>query len=82
MGGESDITNTKCLKKWLFRLRNQNKIQNFKADITKTSQNQNLEKKKKKKNPVCELINHLKHCCKYFFWATHSDYSSYDNGLY
>lgn len=24
----------------------------------------------------------LKHCCKYFFWAAHSDYFSYDNDSY
>ena len=38
-----NITNTKCLEKW-FRLKSYNKTQNFKADLTKTSQNQDPEK--------------------------------------
>ena len=39
-----NITNTKCLEKWLFRLKSYNKTQNFKADLTNTSQNQDPEK--------------------------------------
>lgn len=34
-----------------------------------------------KKNPLCESET-LQHCCKYFFWAAHSDYFSYDNDSY
>lgn len=39
-----NITNIKCLEKWLFGLKSYNKTPNFKADLTNTSQNQDPEK--------------------------------------